>query len=111
MALGPRIPLGKLKIIGGNPGVGKSFLTLDIASRVSVGGVWPDGGRVAQGTVLLAFVEDGLADTIRPRLGTLGADLRRIVYIEHLLKSETTEENTNTKKADQRQLLLPVDDN
>jgi RecA-family ATPase len=48
-----RIPQGKLVVIGGDPGLGKSYLTLDIAARVSLGGPWPDGGVSPKGDVLL----------------------------------------------------------
>ena len=73
-----RIPNGKVTILSGDPGLGKSFLSLDIAARVSLGGPWPDDGTATQGDVLIVSAEDGLADTIRPRLDLLGADTSRI---------------------------------
>ncbi len=73
-----RIPLGKLSLGVGDPGVGKSFLTLDMAARVSRGGQWPDGGVAPHGNVLLLTAEDGISDTVRPRLDALGADVHRI---------------------------------
>lgn len=75
------IPLGKLTILDGNPGLGKSFLTLDLASRVSTGRDMPDGSPIAQGAVVLMSCEDGVADTIRPRLEAAGGDLDRITAI------------------------------
>ena len=93
-----RIPYGKLTIIGGNPGVGKSYLTLYLAAIKSLGGVFPDGALVAQGNVLLASVEDGLADTIRPRLGKLGANLTRIVYIEPLVRGDLDDGERSNQK-------------
>ncbi len=79
-----RFALGKLTLIAGDPGLGKSFLTLDMASRVSTGTGWPDGGgeRFAPGGVVLLSAEDAIADTIRPRLDAAGADVRRIVALE-----------------------------
>jgi hypothetical protein len=74
-----RIFLGKLAVIAGDPGLGKSYASLDIAARVSHGGPWPDGsGYAPRGNVLLLSAEDGLADTIKPRLELLGADMSRI---------------------------------
>lgn len=79
-----RIPLGKLTVFDGDPGLGKSLASLDIAARVSAGKPMPDGTRGAlsdSATVVLVSVEDGLADTIRPRADLAGADPRRIVAI------------------------------
>jgi hypothetical protein len=73
-----RIPRGKLTLLIGDPGLGKSFLALDIAARVSRGAVWPDGGRAPLGAIVLLSAEDGLSDTIRPRLDKLNADVGRI---------------------------------
>ena len=75
-----RIPMGKITLISGDPGVGKSFLTLDLAARVSKGSNWPDGTPCPVGSVLLFSAEDGVSDTIRPRLDKLGADLERIHF-------------------------------
>lgn len=80
-----RIPLGKLTVIAGDPGLGKTFLTHDIAARVSNGSGWPDLADQAEseaaGEVILLSAEDGLADTIRPRLDAAGADIRRIIAL------------------------------
>jgi len=78
-----RIAVGKLTLIAGDPGLGKSFLTLDIAARVSSGTPWPDSQDTANpaGGVVLLSAEDDLADTIRPRLDAAGADVFRIVFV------------------------------
>jgi putative DNA primase/helicase len=81
-----RIPKGKLTILGGDPGLGKSFLTLDITARISVGGVWPDEGQVEQGNVLLFTVEDDLEDTVYPRLNQLEADMGHIYAINPVVQ-------------------------
>jgi len=74
-----RLPLGKLVLIAGLPGLGKSCLSLAIASAVSRGSLWPCGeGRAPLGDVLLISLEDDPADTIVPRLLAEGADLSRI---------------------------------
>lgn len=79
-----RFALGKLTLIAGDPGLGKSFLTLDMAARVSTGAGWPDHPheRAEPGGVVLLSAEDGIADTIRPRLDAAGADVSRIVALE-----------------------------
>jgi putative DNA primase/helicase len=73
-----RIPLGRLILIDGDPSAGKSFLTLAIAAAVSRGGVLPGGEKLNPSGVLLISVEDGFADTVRPRLDGLKADVARI---------------------------------
>jgi hypothetical protein len=73
-----RIPLGKLTVLDGDPGLGKSALTLDLAARISSGSPMPDGTPGVEGGVLILNVEDGEADTIVPRLAAMGANLNRI---------------------------------
>ncbi len=70
-----RIPLGKVTVLDGDPGLGKSTLSLDLAARVTTGGPMPDSTSGHQGGVILLSAEDDLADTIRPRLEAAGADL------------------------------------
>lgn len=79
-----RIPLGKLTLLAGDPGLGKSFVTLDIAARVSRGEAWPDTPLLKQtpGGVLLFNAEDDLADTIAPRLDKAGADDTKIIAVD-----------------------------
>jgi hypothetical protein len=76
-----RVPLGKITILQGDPGLGKSTLALDIASRTTRNDRMPDDSvsdlREVADVVLLS-AEDGLADTICPRLDALGADRQRI---------------------------------
>ena len=73
-----RIALRHFTVLAGDPGLGKSYLTLDIAARVSLGGKWPDGGDVPEGDVVIVTAEDALGDTVRPRLDRVGADVGRI---------------------------------
>lgn len=78
-----RFAIGKLSIVAGDPGLGKSFITLDIAARVSKGISWPDSPMAENpvGSVLLLSAEDDPADTIRPRLDAAGADSTRIMAL------------------------------
>jgi archaellum biogenesis ATPase FlaH len=93
-----RIPLGKLTLLAGDPGLGKSFVTLDMAARVSNGSGWPDdcGAKQAAGSVVLFSAEDDLRDTIRPRLDRAGADVTRIIAVEGIrwTDAETAESGT-----------------
>jgi hypothetical protein len=73
-----RIPSGKLTIFDGDPDLGKSVVTMDIAARKSTGRGFPDGEPCKAGNVLIVNVEDGIADTIVPRLEAHGADLNRV---------------------------------
>jgi putative DNA primase/helicase len=76
--------LGKLSLIEGDPGDGKSLLTLDLAARWSVGAPMPDGSPSGgPGAVILISAEDDASDTIVPRLSAAGADLRMIYLITH----------------------------
>jgi RecA-family ATPase len=76
-----RVPLGKLTILDGDPGMGKSTILLDLAARVSRGRAMPDGFPGVPGGVVILTAEDGLADTVRPRLDAAGADCSRIVAL------------------------------
>lgn len=77
-----RIPLGKLTLFSGNPDVGKSLVSLDVAARLSSGRDFPDGkNTLGACDVLILAAEDDPSDTIVPRLIVAGADLDRI----HLL--------------------------
>ncbi|MBI4560542.1 MAG: AAA family ATPase [Candidatus Rokubacteria bacterium] len=73
-----RIPQGKLTLIVGDPGLGKSFLTIDLSARSTRGAPWPDGEPGRTSDVVILTAEDGLADTVRPRLDALGGDPARI---------------------------------
>ena len=76
------LPAGKLTIVAGSPGTGKTTLALTLAATVSRGGLWPDGTRhKTPGTVLMWSSEDDPADTLVPRLIAAGADLTRIQFI------------------------------
>lgn len=83
-----RIPRGKVTLIAGDPGLGKSFLTMDIAARVTRGGSsrgdWPDGQGTlrAPGEVLVLNAEDDAADTLLPRLIAAGGDPSKVRFVE-----------------------------
>jgi len=78
-----RIAQGKTALIVGEVGTGKTTLSLDVASRLTKGAEWPDGGKAPEGDVLLLTSEDGLADTVRPIVDRQHGDARRV----HVLKA------------------------
>ncbi len=73
-----RLPLGKLVVLDGDPAVGKSTVSAFMAATVTTGRPWPDGAPCPVGDVLILSAEDGVADTIRPRLDAAGADVARV---------------------------------
>jgi hypothetical protein len=96
-----RFPLGKLALVDGDPGLGKSTMLLDIAARVSRGDAMPDGSHgdvVGAGGVVILQAEDGLADTIVPRLLAAGADLDRIEAFTFMAEPAETDHEGRTRK-------------
>jgi putative DNA primase/helicase len=78
----PYIPLRKLTMLDGEEGIGKSWLLCAVAGRVSRGQALPFGDEAMPGNVLLlSGSEDGLADTIRPRLDSVGADCDKVFAV------------------------------
>ncbi len=74
------------------PGVGKSYLTADMAARISRGIGWPDGSPCQLGSVLLLTAEDDPADTIRPRLDAHDADVLRVHVLTGAYKRENSDD-------------------
>ena len=94
-----RIALGKLNLVDGDPGTGKSAMTTDLAARVTVGQPWPDGADCRAGGVVILSAEDGLADTIRPRFDAAGGDASKAVAVSTVPDAEGNE----------RQIAIPDD--
>ncbi|MFO0734217.1 MAG: AAA family ATPase [Nitrospiraceae bacterium] len=72
---------GKLHILAGAPGTGKTTIAMSLAATVTRAGRWPDGTRAPLGTVVVASYEDDPADTLAPRLLAAGADITRIKFL------------------------------
>jgi len=81
-----RIPLGKITILDGDPGMGKSLLAISVAASVSTGRPMPDGAPGKEGNVILIAPEDGAADTIKPRLQAAGGDPSGVLLINTIEK-------------------------
>jgi len=79
------IPKANLIIVAGNPGTGKTTVALTLAAIISSGGAFPDGNNANPGNVLIWSGEDGVEDTIVPRLTAAGADLKKV----HIIQSRT----------------------
>jgi putative DNA primase/helicase len=80
---------GKLALMAGDPGLGKSLSTLDIAARITRGTTWPASvDRAPLGDVVILSAEDDAADTLRPRLEACGADLDRVHVILEVLEPD-----------------------
>lgn len=73
---------GKFHLLAGAPEAGKTTIGLSAVATISSGSYWPDGTRAQAGNCLIWTAEDGLADTIKPRLVAMGADLSRVFFIE-----------------------------
>jgi hypothetical protein len=99
-----RIALGKVSMIVGDPDLGKSLITLDMAAIISTGSPWPDSedmSRREPGGVVLVSAEDDAADTISPRLDAAGADPSRIISLDGRL-------DVDSETGAQRQLWLDL---
>ena len=79
----PYIPLGKLTILQGDPGEGKTSFILAVIAALTRGDPLPECERAAEPmNVIYQTAEDGLADTIKPRLESAGADCTRVLVID-----------------------------
>ena len=95
---------GKLVIIAGDPGLGKSQVCLFISAIVSTGGEWPVSEETCdKGSVLILSAEDGAEDTIVPRLNAVSADLEHI-HIVHAVKLDEKKERAFDFTKDVEQL-------
>jgi AAA domain-containing protein len=104
-----RIPRGMLTIFAGSPGVGKSYVSLYLAGRITTGGIWPDVGKEAPlGTVILLAAEDSKEYTIKQRLDALGADAYRIEKIEMVRPDQIGDERTFDLSQDIKRLEIMV---
>lgn len=76
------LPRGKLTILSGEKGVGKSTVCYHVLATITRGGKWPDGTSAPVGDILIWSAEDDWADTILPRLMVAGADFEHVFHVE-----------------------------
>lgn len=76
------LALGKLHILAGAPGQGKTTLALTMGATITIGGAWPDGSQCEAGNILIWSGEDDPGDTLLPRLLAAGAERSRCYFIE-----------------------------
>ncbi|MFC2035822.1 AAA family ATPase [Chloroflexota bacterium] len=86
----PYLPKGKVTLLEGDPGIGKSWATLAMATAITLGKGLPGQQLVDPSSVVIASAEDGLGDTIRPRLDVMGADISHIFAIDGALTLDET---------------------
>lgn len=83
------LPAGKLTLIGGAPGTGKTTCALALAATLTIAGRWPDGTRCMEpGRALIWSGEDDPADTLVPRLLAAGADLSRCTFVGDVAEAD-----------------------
>jgi len=75
------LAIGKLHVLAGPPGTGKTTIALAFAATLTRGGKWPDGSRAKPGNVLIWSGEDDPIDTLTPRLLAMGADMSRVYFV------------------------------
>ena len=78
----PYLPFGKLSVLQGNPGEGKTYFAMHLAAACTNGKLLPNMERMEPFNVIYKTAEDGLGDTVKPRLIEAGADLDRVLVID-----------------------------
>ena len=78
----PYLPFGKLSVLQGNPGEGKTYFAMNLAAACTNGKLLPNMERMEPFNVIYQTAEDGLGDTVKPRLIEAGADLDRVLVID-----------------------------
>ena len=77
------VAVGKVHVLAGEGGRGKSTILCDLAARTSAGNKWPDAATAGRaGSVIILAAEDDIADTLAPRLMAAGADMARVFVIQ-----------------------------
>ncbi len=79
---------GKMHILGGQAGTGKTTIALALAAALTTGGRWPDGNKAPIGDVVIWSGEDDPTDTLVPRLRAMGADMRRVHFVAGITENE-----------------------
>ena len=96
----PFIAIGKITLLQGDPGDGKSTMMMNLIAELSTGGRTPDGCKIsAPQKVIYQCSEDGVSDTIKPRLERCGADCRKIAFINEEVYNGLTLDDERIRQA------------
>ena len=106
----PFIPFGKVTLIQGNPGKGKTWLAMAIAAYCTNGKELPNALPIEPFNVLYKTAEDGIADTIKPRLAKCGADKTRVRFINEEEKQLSMTDDRIEKAIRQNNVRLMIMD-
>lgn len=106
----PFIPFGKVTLIQGNPGKGKTWLAMAIAAYCTNGKELPNALPIEPFNVLYQTAEDGIADTIKPRLAKCGADMTRVRFINEDEKQLSMTDDRIEKAIRQNNVRLMIMD-
>ena len=106
----PFIPFGKVTLIQGNPGKGKTWLAMAIAAYCTNGKELPNALPIEPFNVLYQTAEDGIADTIKPRLAKCGADMTRVRFINEDEKQLSMTDDRIEKAIRQNNVRLMIKD-
>lgn len=106
----PFIPFGKVTLIQGNPGKGKTWLAMAIAAYCTNGKKLPNALPIEPFNVLYQTAEDGIADTIKPRLAKCGADMTRVRFINEDEKQLSMTDDRIEKAIRQNNVRLMIMD-
>lgn len=108
----PYIPYGKITLIQGDPGDGKSTMMMKIIAEISAGGRLPDGTKIGQPRrIIYQCSEDGVRDTIKPRLDSCGANCKNIAFLDEEVHYGLTldDDRLRTAIAEFRPKLVVID--
>ena len=96
----PFIAIGKITLLQGDPGDGKSTMMMNLIAELSTGGKTPDGCKIGvPQKVIYQCSEDGVSDTIKPRLERCGADCRKIAFINEEVYNGLTLDDERIRQA------------
>lgn len=96
----PFIAIGKITLLQGDPGDGKSTMMMNLIAELSTGGKTPDGCKIgAPQKVIYQCSEDGVSDTIKPRLERCGADCKKIAFINEEVYNGLTLDDERIRQA------------
>jgi energy-coupling factor transporter ATP-binding protein EcfA2 len=105
-----RIPAGKISLLEGDPGLGKSTIAALLVASVTSGSPLPGMARAeVRGKAIIASAEDGYGDTLVPRLEAAGADLSKVLFLQGLDLSKASHISALEKEVGHEVALIVID--